>query len=60
MATDLNLIFFWAFVAMFMGLGIASFVETNNSQATKGENYFALLYLVFAVGLVIYKIMNPQ
>jgi quinol-cytochrome oxidoreductase complex cytochrome b subunit len=58
MTTDLNLMFFWLFVAMFMALGIASFVESKNSQATKSESYFALLYLVFAVGLVIYKMMG--
>jgi len=58
MATDLNLIFFWMFIAMFMALGISSFVESKNSQATRGENYFALLYLVFATGLVIYKMLG--
>jgi hypothetical protein len=58
MALDLNSSFFWAFVLMFAALGISSFVESKNSQATKGESYFALLYIVFAVGLVIYKMMG--
>jgi hypothetical protein len=58
MARDLNLYFFWLFVAMFMALGIASFIESKNSQATKSESYFALIYLIFAVGLVIFKIMG--
>jgi len=58
MATDLNTIFFWMFAAMYAALGISSFVESKNSQATKGQSYFALLYIVFAVGLVIYKMMG--
>jgi lipopolysaccharide export LptBFGC system permease protein LptF len=55
---DLNSQFFWLFVAMFMALGISSFIESKNSQATMNENYFALIYLIFAVGLVIFKIMG--
>jgi len=58
MATDLNLYTFWIFVVMFMALGISSFIESKNSQATKDESYFALIYLMFAVGLVIYKMMG--
>ena len=58
MAGDLNLYFFWLFVAMFMALGVASFIEFKNSQATKSESYFALIYLIFAVGLVIFKMMG--
>jgi hypothetical protein len=46
------------FAAMYAALGISSFVESKNSQATKGQSYFALLYIVFAVGLVIYKMMG--
>jgi len=42
---------------MFAALGISSFIESKNSQATKSENYFALLYVVFAAGMVIYKML---
>jgi len=58
MSTDLNTIFFWLFTVMFAALGISSFIEAKKSQATLGENYFALMYLIFAVGLVIYKMMG--
>ena len=60
MAADLNTIVFWLMVGMFGALGITSFIENRKSQATKGESYFGLLYLVFAVGLVIYKMMQPK
>lgn len=58
MATDLNTPAFWAMTALFAALGVASMIEGSKPQATKGENYFGLLYLVFAVGLVIYKMMG--
>jgi hypothetical protein len=54
---DLNSQFFWLFVAMFMALGISSFIESKNSQATMNENYFALIYLIFAAGLILYKLL---
>jgi hypothetical protein len=58
MATDLNTIFFWLFVLMYAALGIASFIEYKTPQAEEGENYFALIYIIFAVGLAIYKMMG--
>jgi hypothetical protein len=58
MAVDFNTPAFWAMVALFAALGVSSMIEGSKPQATKGENYFGLLYLVFAVALVIYKMMG--
>jgi hypothetical protein len=58
MAADLNTPAFWIMAALFAALGVASMIEGSKPQATKGENYFGLLYLVFAVGLIIYKMMG--
>jgi hypothetical protein len=58
MAVDFNTPAFWAMVALFASLGVSSMIEGSKPQATKGENYFGLLYLVFAVALVIYKMMG--
>ena len=41
-------------------LGVANFIESQSKgQKQVGQGFFGLLYLVFAVGLIIYKIQNP-
>jgi UPF0716 family protein affecting phage T7 exclusion len=54
---------FWlAFVLLFGGLGISNFVAMKQEQQ-EGDlpyrGYFALLYIVIAAGLLIYKLNNP-
>lgn len=57
---DFNLLFLILFVLIIGALGVSNFVEASNkSQATPFQRYFALLYVLMAVGLVIYKISNP-
>jgi hypothetical protein len=48
------------FVLIIGALGVSNFVEASTKgQATPFQRYFALLYVLFAVGLVVYKISNP-
>lgn len=59
MAFTLNDGFLVLLVLLLWGTGIADFVEdSNNQDKTVGRKFFALLYIVFGLGLVIYKIMN--
>lgn len=60
MATDLYTIFLGLFVLLFLGLGVANFVETKNQQdQTIGRQFFALLFLVLGLALIPLKISNP-
>lgn len=57
---NFNLLFLVLFVLIIGALGISNFVEASNKgQATPYQRYFALLYVLIAVGLVVYKISNP-
>jgi len=47
------------FLLVLSGLGIANFVESTNSQAKTGQQFFGLLYILMAVLLIVYKIQNP-
>jgi hypothetical protein len=54
-----DLAFMVMLVAILGALGVSSFVEANSKgQAKFGQRFFALLYLVLALGLIIYKISN--
>jgi len=50
-------------VLLFMilsALSVSSFVEASSEGQEKfGQRFFALLYLVLALGLIVYKISNP-
>ena len=60
MAVDLYTIFLGLFVLMFLGLGVANFLETKNEQdQTMGRPFFALLFVVLGLALIPYKITNP-
>jgi hypothetical protein len=60
MAFTLNDAFLILFVLLLGGLGVANFVEMKNEQdQTLGRPFFALLFLVLALGLGAYKISNP-
>ena len=55
-----DLAFMVLLVLMLSALGVSSFVEANSQgQAKLGQQFFALLYLVFALGLIVYKISHP-
>ena len=47
------------FVAIIGALGVSNFVEASNSQATPYQRYFGLLYILMALGLIVYKMSNP-
>jgi uncharacterized membrane protein YidH (DUF202 family) len=60
MAVDLYTIFLGLFVILFLALGVSNFVETKNEQDQMvGRPFFALLFIMMALGLVTYKISNP-
>ena len=60
MAFDLYTIFLGLFVLLFLALGVSNFVETKNEQdQTVGRPFFALIFIMMALGLVAYKISNP-
>lgn len=60
MAVDLYTIFLGLFVLLFLGLGVSNFVEAKNEQdQTIGRPFFALLFIVLALGLITLKISNP-
>jgi hypothetical protein len=41
-------------------LGVSNFVEASSkSQNRLGQRFFGLLYILFAVGLILYKISHP-
>lgn len=60
MAVTLNDAFLVMFVLLLAGMGVSNFVETKNQQdQTLGRPFFALLFIVLALGLGAYKITNP-
>lgn len=60
MAIDLYTIFLGLFVILFIGLGVANFVEVKNEQdQTMGRPFFAILFIVLGLSLILYKITNP-
>lgn len=41
-------------------LGVTNFVEASSKgQNRMGQRFFGLLYIVLALGLIVYKISNP-
>jgi len=58
-ASTAELVFMALFLLVLSSLGIANFVESSNSQAKPGQKFFGMLYILFAVLLILYKIQNP-
>lgn len=54
---DFNLAFLVLFVAIFGALGVSNFVEASiKEQATPYQQFFGLLYIMAAFGLIVFKI----
>ena len=53
---------FFIFMILFMlllgGLGVSNFVAGSKKDAGKDQQFFALIYLLMAIGLVVYSIQN--
>lgn len=59
MAVDLYTIFLGLFVLLFLGLGVSNFVEAKNEQdQTVGRPFFAIMFIVMGLGLILYKISS--
>ena len=55
-----DLAFMVLLVLILAALGVSNFVEASSKgQNRLGQRFFALLYLVFALGLIAYKISHP-
>lgn len=59
MAVDLYTIFLVLFALLFIGLGAANFAEMKNEQdQTVGRPFFAMLFIVLGLALILYKITS--
>jgi multisubunit Na+/H+ antiporter MnhG subunit len=58
-ASTAELVFMALFLLILSALGVANFAESTNSQAKTGQKFFGMLYILFAVLLILYKIQNP-
>jgi hypothetical protein len=56
-----DLTFMVLLILILGALGVSNFVEANTTKSSSqiGQQFFALLYILFAVGLVVYKISHP-
>ena len=55
-----DLAFMILMVLILSALGVSNFVEAGTKSDNKlGRRFFALLYIVFALGLIAYKISHP-
>lgn len=58
--SKLDLAFMVLLVLILGALGVTNFVEAGKQSDNKmGRRFFGLLYILFAAGLVLYKISNP-
>ena len=55
---DFNTIFVLLFIGLMGALGVADFVEARKTPQTPGQPFFGLLFLVAAVGLILYKMKS--
>jgi uncharacterized membrane protein YidH (DUF202 family) len=59
MALTLNDGFLVLFIVLLIALGISNFVETKNEQdQTLGRPFFAIIFIVLALGIAAYKISS--
>lgn len=58
MDVDFNTIFLVLFVMILIALSVSNFVEATKNQQKPFQNFFGLLYLVIAIGLIIYKMQD--
>jgi len=55
-----DLAFMLLLVLILAALGVSNFVEASSKgQNQLGQRFFGLLYIMFALGLIAYKISHP-
>lgn len=55
---DLNTQFLMVFIALFGALGVANMLEARRNQKYMSQSMFGLMYILAAVGLILYKIKS--
>ena len=55
---DFNTIFVFLFIALMAGLGISNMVESRKMPQTPGQPFFGLLFIVGAMGLILYQMKS--
>jgi len=56
---DYNFMFLILFISILVALGVSNFVQATTEHPQVGNNFFGLLYIIGALGLILYKISNP-
>jgi hypothetical protein len=56
---DFNLAFLFLFVLIIGALAVANFVEGSQKNPQPYQTYMAVVYLLVALGLVVFKISKP-
>jgi hypothetical protein len=51
-------IFFVLFILLLLALGISKFIDARKPGQPVGQMFFALLYIIGALVMVVYKINN--
>lgn len=55
-----DLAFMFLLVLILGALGVSNFVEASSKgQNQMGQRFFGLLYIIFALYLIVYKISHP-
>jgi len=55
-----DIAFMFLLVLILGALGVSNFVEASSKDQNQvGQRFFGLLYIIFALGLIVYKISNP-
>jgi hypothetical protein len=55
-----DLAFMILLILILGALGVSNFVEASSKGQNKmGQRFFGLLYILFAFGLILYKISHP-
>lgn len=55
---DFNTIFVFMFIALMIGMGVADMIEARKQPQMPGQPFFGLLFLVAAMGLILYKMKS--
>lgn len=55
---DLNTMFLYVFIVLMATLGVSNMIESRKKEDYTGQGFFALLFLVATVALILYKLKS--